>query len=78
MSNKTINIKEHITAGPCTFVCARAGHLWYRTALGFEFPVPFTDMGDATFSAEEKGMMLMRYIRIHNSTIIAARQQQVA
>lgn len=76
MNNEPINIKEHVTAGPCTFVCARAGNLWYRTALGFEFPVPYSDMGDATFSAEEKGMMLMRYIRKHNETITAARQQQ--
>jgi hypothetical protein len=32
-------------------------------------------MGDATFEAEEKGMMLMRYIRKHNELITAARQQ---
>lgn len=76
MSKMSINIKEHITAGTCTFVCARADHLWYKTALGFEFPVPFSDIGDATFEAEEKSMLLMRYIRKHNELITAARQQQ--
>jgi hypothetical protein len=76
MSNMPINIKEHITAGPCKLVCARADNLWYKTALGFEFPVPFSDMGDATFEAEEKGKMLIRYIRKHNELITAARQQQ--
>lgn len=70
-----IDVKAHVTAGPCAFVCARAGNLWYRTALGFEFPVPFAEMGEATFGAEEKGIMLMRYVRKHAAFAETARQQ---
>lgn len=72
----TIDIKAHVTAGPCTFVRATAGNLWYRSALGFEFPVPMSDMGEATFDAEIRGMMMMRYIRKHAETIERERQQQ--
>lgn len=68
-----IDIKAHVTAGPCVFVRAKAGNLWYRSALGFEFPVP---MADATFDAEIKGMMMMRYIRKHAEVIARERQQQ--
>ncbi len=68
-----IVVKDHVTAGSCTFVRARKGELWYKTALGFEFPVPFEDMGDATFDAEIKGMMMMRYIRKHTENIATSR-----
>lgn len=68
-----IDIKANVTTGPCMFVRAKAGNLWYRSALGFEFPVP---MGDATFDAEIKGMM-MRYIRKDAEVIARERQQQV-
>ncbi len=27
------------------------------------FPVPVSDVGDGTFNAEEKAMLMMRYIR---------------
>lgn len=69
MEGKGTQVKDHI-AGTCVFVRARAGKLWYRTALGLEFPVPFSDMAEATFDAEVRGITLMRYIRMH----IAARQ----
>ena len=74
MTIASFDIKNHVTGGPCTFVRAKAGNLWYRTALGFEFPVPMSDMGEATFDAEIKGMMMMRYIRKHSETIAAVRQ----
>lgn len=44
------------------------GELWYETEDGFKFPVPVSDateVGNATFQAEEKAMLLMRYIRKH-------------
>lgn len=75
MKNSMIDIKSHVTAGPCTFVRAKAGNLWYRSALGFEFPVPMDDMGEATFDAEIRGMMMMRYIRKHAELIMQDRQQ---
>ncbi|NTF17483.1 hypothetical protein G6L37_03565 [Agrobacterium rubi] len=73
-----INIKAHVTAGPCVFVRAKLGNLWYRTALGFEFPVLMSEIGDATFDSEIKGMMMMRYIRKHAEFIAHERQQQSA
>lgn len=39
--------------------------LWYVTECGFSFPVPIDDCGDATFLAEDKAMLFMRYIRKH-------------
>jgi len=70
-----IDIKAQVTAGPCEFVSARAGNLWYRTALGFEFPVPISEMGEATFSRQEKGIHLMRYIRKHAAMLNQERQR---
>ena len=31
----------------------------------FEFPVPISDIGTATFLAEDKALLFMRYIRKH-------------
>lgn len=64
------NIKEIVkNPNPCKFVNFRKGHLWYITDCGFEFPVPIEDVGDAIFNAEEKPMLMMRYIRKHIATI---------
>jgi hypothetical protein len=41
----------------------RKGELWYKTACGFEFPVPVSDTGDGTFLNEDRAMIFMRYIR---------------
>lgn len=51
------------------FVRYRAGNLWYVTDSGFEFPVPVSDAGEATFLAEDKAPLFMRYIRKHLETI---------
>jgi hypothetical protein len=45
------------------FYFARHNQLWYITDSGFVFPVPFDDMGDGTFLAEDKAILFMRYIR---------------
>jgi hypothetical protein len=45
------------------FTRYRQGNLYYQTEDGFEFPVPLEDIGDATFLAEDKALLLMRYIR---------------
>ena len=47
------------------FIYFRDGALHYETEEGFVFPVPVNDAGSATFKAEEKAMLLMRYIRKH-------------
>jgi len=43
----------------------RDGQLWYSTECGFEFPVPVSEAGTATFLAEDKAILFMRYIRRH-------------
>ncbi len=47
------------------FVRFKENELWYVTECGFEFPVPVEDTGSATFLAEDKAMLFMRYIRKH-------------
>jgi hypothetical protein len=47
-------------------------NLWYVTECGFEFPVPITDTGNATFLAQDKAMMFMRYIRKQINTLTEA------
>jgi len=42
------------------------GNLWYEIeGENFEFPVPVSDAGDATFPVEDKAEMYMRYVRKH-------------
>jgi hypothetical protein len=49
----------------------RDGNLWYQTEIGgFDFPVPIEDIGNATFKAEDRAMLFMRYIRKHMNTLI--------
>lgn len=47
------------------------GQLWYATSCGFEFPVPVADIGNATFYAQDKALLLMRYMRKHLENIEA-------
>lgn len=56
-----------------TFVHFKAGELWYRTEDGFEFPVPVSDVGDATMLAKDKALLFMRYIRKHVDMLARAR-----
>jgi hypothetical protein len=55
-------MKEHIK-GKVRFEFYRDGQLFYRTESGLLFPVPIEDIGNATFLAEDKGILFMRYIR---------------
>jgi hypothetical protein len=58
------------------FTHYKAGELWYTTETGFAFPVPITnaaEIGDATFLAEDKAMLFMRYIRQHIAFLEQAR-----
>lgn len=48
-----------------TFRFYRDSHLWYVTECGFEFPVPISEAGTATFFAEDRAILFMRYIRKH-------------
>lgn len=58
-----MTVKDHIR-GTSVFQFYRKGHLWYETDdTGFMFPVPIEDIGDGTFNAREKSLIMMRYIR---------------
>lgn len=50
--------------------------LWYITECGFEFPVPITDIGNATFLAEDKAIYFMRYIRKYINVLETAKENQ--
>lgn len=51
------------------FAYFREGNLYYETECGFRFPVPLSDVGTATFNAEDKALLFMRWIRKHMKTI---------
>lgn len=57
-----MTLKDHI-AGSCTFQYYRDSSLWYETSTGLLFNVPIDDIGNASFKKEEKGLLMMRYIR---------------
>lgn len=60
------SIKDMVKDGKkVKFSFYRGAELWYETECGFAFPVPISDVGEATFLAEDKAMMFMRYIRKH-------------
>lgn len=68
-------LKDHIKAGNCEFVRARAGKLVYRTALGLEFPVGMDTLGESTFDATIPAMGLMGYIRKQIAALDEERQR---
>lgn len=59
-----MNIKDHVGGSKkVKFLYYRQKELWYETELGYRFPVPVEDTGEATFLPEDKAMLFMRYIR---------------
>jgi hypothetical protein len=52
--------------------------LWYITEDGFEFPVPIEEVGNATFMAEDRAILFMRYIRKHMEMLDKARKEHEA
>lgn len=46
------------------FVRARRGEMIYATECGFEFRVPFNDMGEGVFLPEDRAALFMRWIRL--------------
>jgi hypothetical protein len=65
-----IDVKEHVNNDQIVrFNYYRDGSLWYETQKGFMFPVPVTDIGNATFKAEDRAILFMRYIRKHAKAI---------
>jgi hypothetical protein len=41
----------------------RDGNLYYKTECGFKFPVPISEVGNATFLCSDKAILFMRWIR---------------
>ena len=58
------------------FIFYRDMALHYETEDGFIFPVPVDDASSATFGAEEKAMLMMRYIRKQVKALHRAKQAQ--
>lgn len=58
-----MNIKEMVKGKTVDFKFYRNEELWYETEDGFLFPVPLEDIGNATFLANDKAILFMRYIR---------------
>jgi hypothetical protein len=56
----------------------RDKELWYITEDGFEFPVPINEVGNATFMAEDRAILFMRYIRMHLEMLDKARKEHQA
>ena len=62
----TTSIKDMVKDNQkVSFLFYRDGQLWYVTESGFEFPVPIVDAGTATFLAQDRAILFMRYIRKH-------------
>ncbi|MBL4572500.1 MAG: hypothetical protein JKY86_05435 [Gammaproteobacteria bacterium] len=73
-----MNIKEIVKNQNAHFVFYRDQSLFYETDNGFLFSVPISDAGSATINAEEKAILLMRYIRKHIAHTESARAAQDA
>ena len=72
-----MNLKEMIKdQKKVHFSFYRDMELWYITEDGFEFPVPIKEVGNATFMAEDKAILFMRYIRKHMEMLDQARKEQ--
>lgn len=70
------NIKDIVKDQHAHFVFYRDRTLFYETDNGFKFPVPIDDAGSATFNADEKAILMMRYIRKHLEDTESARNEQ--
>lgn len=63
---KIPSIKDEVKGNQVVkFLRYRSKNLWYVTESGFEFPVPIDEAGEATFFAQDRAMLFMRYIRKH-------------
>ena len=59
------NIKDMVKNKKVRFIKYKNNELIYSTECGFEFPVPLSDTGEATFLNEDKAITYMRWIRKH-------------
>lgn len=69
-----LNIKDMVKGNKkVTFLYYVSGDCWYTTECGFKFPVPISDVGNATLLSEDKAMLFMRYMRKHIDIINSAK-----
>ena len=60
----SVNIKDLVKGTTVKFLFYRDQQLWYNVQdVDFIFPVPISDIGNATFNCEDKALLFMRYIR---------------
>ena len=69
MDTKKLTLKDLIKGQSVHFSFYRENELWYETDNGFKFPVPLSDIGNATFLRDDKAILLMRYIRKYKDEI---------
>lgn len=61
-----MNIKDLVKDRTVSFEFYKDRTLWYKVnGTDFTFPVPIEDIGNATFMANDKALLFMRYIRKH-------------
>lgn len=73
------SIKEMVSGNKkVKFTQYKDAELWYATECGFAFPVPISEAGNATFYAEDKALLFMRYIRKHIEKLESAKKEQNA
>ena len=63
-----MDIKEIVKDNTVSFLRYRKGYAYYAVRVPSEgsqysFPVPLSDLGDATLLARDKALVFMRYIR---------------
>jgi hypothetical protein len=74
-----MDIKEIVKDNVVSFAKYRQGFAYYTVRVPSEgvdyvFPVPLSDIGDATLLAKDKALVFMRYIRqaLQDGTFIKA------
>jgi hypothetical protein len=63
IKNQEVSISDLVKGQTATFQYYRSGNLYYKTTDGFEFPIPISDTGEASFNQEHTALELMRWIR---------------
>lgn len=61
-----LTLKDIVKNNTAYFSHYRAMHLYYTVKVAgdnYIFPVPIEDIGEASFSNEDKAIIMMRYIR---------------
>lgn len=62
-----MNLKELVNHNTVVFDFYRAGNMYYSVThegKKYQFPVPLSDIGDATLLNTDKAILFMRYIRM--------------